>query len=165
MRRTRAPTIRPNWPRPERAASKSARLCEGEQLIRSPSPVTTCSSRTLSTCGPKWNAWLPMPPSESVPPTLSSRKSTSVGGVRPCGTVCWSRSIQRAPPSTSASAALTSRTAARVDMSTTTPASACDCPCVPCPWPRAATLIRLRRANLTSLTTSSTEAGLSTAEG
>ena len=44
-----------------------------ESRTSSPAPVTTCSSVTLSTWAPTRWAWPPRPPTDSVPPTESSR--------------------------------------------------------------------------------------------
>ena len=42
----------PNWPRPERATSKTSRFSVRLHFTRSPAPVTTSSSRALSPCVP-----------------------------------------------------------------------------------------------------------------
>ena len=92
MSRTRARTINPNCP-------NRARSLEQRNILRSPSrhefaltrdPPATQYVVHLRPMGEMLG--LPIPPSESVPPTVASRKSTSVGGVSPCGILSTSRS-------------------------------------------------------------------------
>nr|GMD41243.1 hypothetical protein Iba_chr10aCG17190 [Ipomoea batatas]GME18122.1 hypothetical protein Iba_scaffold19979CG0090 [Ipomoea batatas] len=45
----------PNWPNPPKTAKNSSEFMSLEQVINSPFPVMTSSSRTLLICGPHRN--------------------------------------------------------------------------------------------------------------
>ena len=94
--------IIPYWPSPARQTWKRPGFENAEHVTSSPRPVTTSNSSTLSVWVPQRKVCPPIPPTDNVPPTLSSMKSVNTGGVRDLVSVCCSRSIHLTPPSTHA---------------------------------------------------------------
>jgi hypothetical protein len=130
----------PHWPTPASVMLKSSSLPSGEHVTSSPAPVITSSSSTLSTCAPYRYVVSPIPPTLSVPPTVSIIASGMTGGVRSFARVTFATSPHSAPGWASTVSLPCQRTLFSVLESMTTPPAACDWPYWECPWPRIAIL-------------------------
>ena len=91
----------PAWPSPASDPQKRSACFFRSQTRRSPVPVTTSSSRTLSPCVPYLKEETPIPAIARVPPTVTLRLFVSTGGARFRGARWRTRSRHTTPASTS----------------------------------------------------------------